>query len=348
MSTEYKLLLPFKEVTAEESTFHVLKPTKKTWVFASLSLLLSYLAWFLIIIFMKYPDYKLSKSDYRFQIILILSISILSPTTSIFLWKGISKWITRRIVYETLKIHHEEDEGIKELFSKLREKEHYEKFSFFRALSASFFSIDIDRNTTYYLEEETNDLDISKLGKFFKQRLYDMITSSLGIGFLIASIVKYSIKSTYTGFVAGAIIILLTPLLISWLTPVIWIIKDSRIRFVKSGNNLFDLYERFRTSFLNRFFSISAWLAGLGFSIDLIQLLTGEYAPSFKTSIVMYLVAFVAVVIVAILMTGTLFIVGMVYLTKFHEENVNELREKLSEFLKYSQTNAIISKYYFM
>ena len=348
MAEESQLVLPIREISARRSIFHVKKPSKKTWIFVALIFFASYGIWYLIIRFLKFPDYTPKSSDYTILAIILVSVSILSPIIAIFLWNWLGKIVTQKLVYQTLKIKNQEEHEIKAIFRKIKKEQHFKKYRFFRVFVTSLFNLNIDPDTTYYLEEETYDLDVSKISFFIRKRLRDMITSSLGISFLIASIVKFSIRSTYTGFLAGSIVILMSPVLISWVTPVFWIIRDSRIRFIRTENDVYDLSDRFRTSIISRLFSVSVILAGVSFFIDIIQLVTGKFDPSLIANIFMYLGAFAFILIVIILISGISFAVGMIYLTTYHEKNVNKLRDELSEFIKFSQTNAVISRYYFM
>ena len=348
MAEESQLVLPIREISARRSIFHVKKPSKKTWIFVALIFFASYGIWYLIIRFLKFPDYTPKSSDYTILAIILVSVSILSPIIAIFLWNWLGKIVTQKLVYQTLKIKNQEEHEIKAIFRKIKKEQHFKKYRFFRVFVTSLFNLNIDPDTTYYLEEETYDLDVSKISFFIRKRLRDMITSSLGISFLIASIVKFSIRSTYTGFLAGSIVILMSPVLISWVTPVFWIIRDSRIRFIRTENDVYDLSDRFRTSIISRLFSVSVILAGVSFFIDIVQLATGKFDPSLIASIFMYLGAFAFILIVIILISGISFAVGMIYLTTYHEKNVNKLRDELSEFIKFSQTNAVISRYYFM
>jgi len=348
MSDENKLILPIREISAQRSIFHVKKPSKKTWIFVALIFFASYGIWYIIIRFLKFPYYTPKSSDYTILAIILISVSIISPIIAIFLWNWLGKLVTRKLVYQTLKIKNQEEHEIKEIFRNLKKEQHFKRYKFFRVFSASLFNLNIDPDTTYYLEEETHDLDVSKISFFLRKRLRDMITSSLGISFLIASIVKFSIRSPYTGFIAGSIVILMSPVLISWVTPVFWIIRDSRIRFIRTENDVYDLSDRFRTSIISKLFSASVILAGVSFFIDIVQLVTGKFDPSLIASIFMYLGAFAFILIVIILISGISFAVGMIYLSTYHEKNVNKLRDELSEFIKFSQTNAVISKYYFM
>ncbi|MCG3217024.1 MAG: hypothetical protein KAS63_09895 [Candidatus Heimdallarchaeota archaeon] len=347
MSESPKHVLPLREVSAQKSKFHVIKPSKKTWALLVFIFFGCYIVWYLIIRFLDFPDVNLRSSDYSILAIILVTISLVSPIIAIFLWKWVGRLVTRKLVYNTLKIQNEHMHEIKKIFSKLKKDEHYKKYSFFRAFFASLFNFDISPEANYYLEEETHNLDVSKISMFVKSRLFDMITSSLGIGFLLASIVKFSINNTYVGFLSGSLLLLISPILISGVTPVLWLIKDSRIKYIKPENNSFELSDKFRRSIISRFFSITAIFAGVSFFIDIIQLITGAYEPGLETSIYMYLGAFAAIIIVIILISGVSFAVGMIYLSTFHEKNVNELREELSEFIQFSQTNVVISKFYF-
>ena len=100
-----------------------------------------------------------------------------------------------------------------------------------------------------------------------------------------------------------------------------------------------------RRSVLNRFFSLSAFVTGIIFFTNLFEPIFGA-TLTIKESILLFLIALGVMIVVIILLSGTSFLVGTLYLTLYHEKNVNELRDNLSHFLKFAQSNAVYSKYY--
>ncbi len=60
--------------------------------------------------------------------------------------------------------------------------------------------------------------------------------------------------------------------------------------------------------------------------------------------VVHFLMAIAALLVIIALLAGTASLVMMIYLTKFHEKKVNDLREQLSEFLPHGITNVMFTK----
>ncbi|MCK5140890.1 MAG: hypothetical protein KAQ70_01745, partial [Candidatus Heimdallarchaeota archaeon] len=267
MEKKLEHLIPLKERDTENFFFKVIKPSKKVWFVSVLIFLSWYVAWFLLI---RYLSTASTLSEFRLIIILVAITSIVSPILGLFLWKWVGRWVSKKVIYETLKTKHGKRGEIREVLGKLKKDREYRKFSFFRVSIALLIGFDITPDSKYYLEEKTYSIDIGSFKSFVSTRLYDIISASLGIGFLIASIAKFAISDTFIGFITGALVLLFAPILICWLTPVVWTIKDAQIKYLKPNNRGYELSEKVRRSLVSRFFGISAWLAGTSFFIDLI------------------------------------------------------------------------------
>ena len=341
MKNNLDYLIPLKERDTKNFFFRIIKPTKKTWIISIVIFLSWYVGWFLAIRFLSTAS---TKSQYNILIISISITSVLSPVLGLFIWKWVCSFVSRKFIYETLKIKHEKKSEIREVMGQLKKEQDMAKFSFFRIFVSSLFGFDIHPDAKYYLEEKTYTIDISSFKSFFSMRLYDLVSASLGIGFLIASIVKYAISDIYVGFLAGSIVLLFSPIFVSWLTPVVWTIKDSRIKYVRVNNQGYELSERIRRSLVSRFFGVSAWIAGLSFFIDLFLELYQVNNPSLAFSVAIFFLSLAGVIIVALLAFGTLYLFGLLYHNFFHEKKVNDLRGALSEIIPYAQTNAIVSE----
>ncbi|MHA1202750.1 MAG: hypothetical protein ACTSQ4_09530 [Candidatus Heimdallarchaeaceae archaeon] len=103
------------------------------------------------------------------------------------------------------------------------------------------------------MEKKTHSIDIGSFKSFVGTRLYDIISASLGIGFLIATIVKSTISDPSIGFITGALVLLFSPILICWLTPVVWTIRDSQIKYIKTNNRNHELANIVRRSLVSIF-----------------------------------------------------------------------------------------------
>ena len=343
MSGQERYILPIKEISASESRYSIKKPTKKKWVLNVIIFIAFYGIWYVTIRFTNW-DYDPKPYEIRNLVISLVVISITSPIVSVFLWNWIGRRVAKKLVFQTLKIKHEKQSEFKEMFGELKTDSQYRKFRFPRVVSTVLFNIDISPDTKYFLEEEAIDSDISSIRIFLRTRMYDLITTSFSISILIAMIIRVSRpESLFMGFMIGAFVILCSPIFTAWITPVVWAIEDARIKFIKKNNEVYALSKRMRRSILNRFFSLSAFVTGIIFFTDLFDPYFGD---AIGQSILLFLVACGVMLAVIILLSGTSFLVGTLYLTLFHEKNVNELRDNLSHFLKYAQSDAIYSKFY--
>ncbi len=340
MEKDLEYMIPLKERDTKNFFFKVIKPSKKVWFISVLIFLSCYVAWFLSIWFLSGAE---SPSQKLLITILVVITSIVSPLLGLFLWKLVGGWVSKKLIFETLKTKHEKRGEIRETLSKLKKDREYHKFSFFRISIALLFGFDLTTDSKYYLEEKTHSIDIGSFKSFVGTRLYDIMSASLGVGFLIATIVKSAISDPFVGFTTGALVLLFAPILICWLTPVVWAIKDAQIKYIKPNNRDYELSDKVRKSLVSMFFGISAWLAGFSFFVNLAEEMT-TFDDKFAAKVAIFFIAFAGVLIVTILAFGTLYLFGMLYLNFFHEKRVNDLRGELSEILPYAQTNAIVSE----
>ncbi len=346
ISKQKSFILPTKEISATGAKYRITKPSKKKWVLNIAIFIAFYAIWYVAIRYTNW-DVKPTPKDIRTLVISLVIISIVSPVLSVFLWNWIGRWVAKKLVFQTLKIKHDQASEIKEMLGELRKETKYKKFKFFRVLFTTLLNIDISPDTQYFLEEEAINSDVSSIRVFLKTRMYDLLTSSFSISILIAMIIQISQPSSYfLGFMIGAFVVLCSPIFTSWITPMVWAIEDTRIKYINKNNEVYQLSERMRRSILSRFFSLSAFVTGIIFFTDLFESIFGTNPITIKESILLFLIALGIMLLVLILLSGTSFLVGTLYLTLYHERNVNELRDNLSHFLKFAQSNAIYSKYY--
>ena len=342
-----KYLLPLKEIEAEKSSFRIKKPSKKKWI-----LIISIFVLFNVLIYLTIRyipwDVNPSKGENRLLIILILSVSLVTPVISVFAWHWVSKFVVKKLVTKTIKIKHVKKLELEEIFGQIKTDREYKKYKFFRVFISMLFNINIEPETKYYLEEEALDLNVGSIREFIQKRMYEMITSTLGIGYVAAVIKNYSRPgSLFIGFMIGFLAILASTILIAWVTPVIWTVRDARIMLIRKNNENHLLAERMRRSIISRLFSVSAFFAGISFIMDVFES-NGMFSKS--EGIIHYLLMFIAatgaLLLIIVLISGSLFLIGSIYLSVFHEKHVNNLRDELSEIIKYAQTNAILSEHY--
>ena len=142
MSSNREYLLPLQEISAEKSKFRIKKPSKKKWALNLVIFSMFYLVWYLTIRFIDWGDTP-SKTDYRILIILLVVISFIFPLISVFAWHWVGKWVVKKLVINTIKIKHEKEHEIKEVFGKLKRDREYKKYKFFRFFFTMMFNINI-------------------------------------------------------------------------------------------------------------------------------------------------------------------------------------------------------------
>ncbi|MHA1202751.1 MAG: hypothetical protein ACTSQ4_09535 [Candidatus Heimdallarchaeaceae archaeon] len=74
------------------------------WFISVLIFLSCYVAWFLSIWFLSGTD---NPSIKLLIAILVVVASIVSPLLGLFLWKQVGGWVSKKLIFETLKTKHE-------------------------------------------------------------------------------------------------------------------------------------------------------------------------------------------------------------------------------------------------
>jgi hypothetical protein len=323
-----------------QKRFNVVKPTKRHWVIISAVCSSFYIGWFFII---RWSD---PNPGAAIGLVFgVLATSVLSVFLSLLLWKRVGKWTIRKIVVETLRQHKEYNDKRMSGEEEGSETKKKKKYTYRRKLVSILFGINMDDGVLYYVEEGNYSADISSLKYILKEKMFDLIAACLGAGFLIAAFAKIFIEDVYVGVLAGSIVTLLSPILASWILPVIWTLRDSRIKYMTPKMNNYEMSQKIRRSILSRFLGFSGLLAGMGFLYDILELiLYSTRKPRFGESVLLFLLAIASLLIIIVLLAGTASLVTMIYLTKFHEKKVNDLRDELSEFLPYGITNVMFTR----
>jgi hypothetical protein len=321
-----------------QKRFTVKKLSKKHWAIISAICSSFYIGWFFII---RWSD---PNPGAAIGLVFgVLATSVLSVFLSLLLWRRVGKWTIRKIVVESLKIHKEYNDS--RMMGKKDEPEKKKKYSYRRRLLTTLFGINLDDGVLYYVEEGNYIADISNLKYVLKEKMFDLLAACLGVGFLIAAFAKIFIEEVYVGVLAGSIVTLLSPILAAWILPVIWTLRDSRIKYLTPRMDNYELSQKIRRSILSRFLGFSGLFAGIGFLYDTLELiLYPTRTPKFGQSVLIFLLAIAILLIIIVLLAGTASLVTMIYLTKYHETKVNDLRDELSEFLPHGITNVMFSK----
>jgi len=275
----------------------------------------------------------------------LIAVSIISVIASLFLWKYVGKWTIKKIIVNSLKDHKDYNDSL--MFKKEDSIEKNEKkYRFRRRLISILFGISLKDRVLYYVEEEAYTANISSIKYILRNKMFDLTSACLGVGFLIAAFAKIFINDIAVGILAGSIVILASPILASWILPIIWTLRDARVKYMTPRMNSFELSRKVRRSVLSRFLGFSGLFAGLGFLYDVMYLnfYYGRIELKFHETLFLIFISLVALLIIVILLLGTASLVTFIYLTKFHEKKVNDLRDELSKFLPKGITNVMFTK----
>ncbi|MFX0073091.1 MAG: hypothetical protein ACFFAO_18590, partial [Candidatus Hermodarchaeota archaeon] len=113
-------------------------------------------------------------------------------------------------------------------------------------------------------------------------------------------------------------------LLISWIIPFMWVIKDSKIKYLDNNHNIKNLYENVNKSLLNRIIRV----AGIFFAISFIV----EYNSTLDIPIIENIIFTIFTLIFFMLFMGiTSMAVGINYIGISHQKVVNNVRKNLEE-----------------
>ncbi|MFW9917405.1 MAG: zinc ribbon domain-containing protein [Candidatus Thorarchaeota archaeon] len=269
----------------------------------------------------------------------LTGMSIIAIILSIFLWKKVSALVMNRIVLTNLNLWKQEH-----LRKQGAEMEPAKTKGVFRVgiiskLLLRALNFRLDPNNVYYLEALGKESDSSSIARTFREKIIELTFTCLGIGFLLATALKplfltYGALEEPDFLFLVIVLILFSPVFVSWLMPVLWLLEDCQIRSIDSDKNIGDLSEDVRGGQLSQFLGLAGLVAGINFFIDIVPEIHDDietyadqlwYSISYTMSMTMMLIA-------------SAFIVGMVYLGLFHENQVNEFRRLMVKNLSLGLT----------
>ncbi len=183
----------------------------------------------------------------------------------------------------------------------------------------------------YYLEAEPYNLNLSikKYPSIFRERIRDIVSINFGIVFIIIFILNFFFDYVHQEnylliFSIILFLFILSPFLTSWIIPLIWIIRDSRLKYIDNNNNIKEMAEDINKSLIFRLLSFSGVFFAISYFID--------YNSSLGIPLIENIFFTAYTLLVISLIIGMLSIsIGINYLAIFHEKNVNRMRYKLVE-----------------
>ncbi len=320
MTSDNEFLSSDKKISTVESVFRVEHPSIIKWIIISFLSIISVIAWFLLI------------GQVNFLPFLISAVTI---PVAVFCWNKVGLWSINKIIIGTV-------ENWKNQMNtdKTREPKGEMKIGFLKQLYLLLLGLRYSKDNKYYFELTIPNRNMKDIRKILSTLMVQVTSACLGVGFLIAILVRPFINSRETALLISVLIIIGAPIFISWLIPLTWTLKDINLKYINSDQEVRTISDDMRKGILSRFLGFSGFLAGMGFLIDTLPAMMGNFnngAPVISNLLV-YIVAIFVLLFIIILIFGTNLLVSVIYITKFHEKRVNDVRAKLCGFIPYGIT----------
>jgi len=265
-----------------------------------------------------------------------LSIIVL-PIISYFavkMWNKYTKIILQDYLVNNFRKYHLKTQGAE------MAKEHY-----LYRLIENMMGLSLSQENRYFIEAEVIDVDLRSIRATMKSRIVDLISACLGIVGLIGVILRNSIyiKSFNLNLAQFGVLMIFTliisPILVSWLIPVIWVLRDARIKVINTENHTDNYFEFVRKGFLSRFLGISGFIGLYSVLLEVSEILAKTNADFENNIFAINAVALLAFIGSILTIAGTAYFVGMLYLFTKHEDAVNDLRTILSHYIPVGLTS---------
>ncbi len=199
---------------------------------------------------------------------------------------------------------------------------------------------ELRKENEYYIEAEVNDIHISSIKDIFKLRLKDVLSSCIGLSMIIGFGLKFIILELeyieYTPDLQFDFIfyfIIVSPIFVFWLIPVIWVFEDAQVRTIEkdAGLNSDVIVDNIRQGILGKLLGYGGILFGITYLMDIAEELAPEdFAESFLYQLTW---AVIILIFFGFALSGTAYLTSALYLSAFHEKNVNRFRKGLSNYI---------------
>lgn len=241
-----------------------------------------------------------------------------------FLWGGLGKILSKKLIIENY-VKKSSNMGLKFI--------------------VWIFGLNFKGDYEYFIEESVKNIDLSikQYPILFKERINEVVSISFGTVFIIILFVIsfYDLKVKENAIIIFNLmfsLLLISPLFISLVLPISWIVKDSNIKFLDNEKNIKNLIEKVDKSTLKRIIKFTGFFTAISFFIDY----NSTMGLPFIENLIFTLYA---IIIIFMLITITSFAIGLNYLSIFHQKYVNEVRRELeNNGMPLANTNYIKSE----
>lgn len=306
------------------SDFKVNHPSFGKWIiYLILSILLS-------MGMMVIPNFYALWRNLLFGIVIVV---ILAPK----IWSKGALSIIRNNVISSLKVIQSKKEPCK----KIDEQKHEKKKAKVGGIFNSIIGIKLPKENHYFIQKTPKIKNLNKITDTYAKYIFDVISASIGITFLLAFAIKYIFGNIFPSPMVILVIIIiflcLSPLFMFWLLPVLWTLKDVDVRSQNAELDIDNLGDQMRQGFFRKVLGFTGFITGIGFFLDLGPDFWSNI-PNIQNSIQIYVFSAVYLGLFALSIGGTATLITLIYLNKYHEKNVNILRQEIAQFLPMGNT----------
>ncbi len=306
MPSKYSTINPCSSLNASLMKFDIVSPRGIKWVLILLIVFIFDFYWL-------NPISAIKTKDNLLLLVLKIIIILLIIICSVKLWGKIGGWINEKLLLPYIIYRVNSDKVKHKIFMKIL------------GLLFGLLGLNFDKQNSYFLEARVRDISIDKFWDIFNIRLTDVIFSSIGISMLIYSLIEpVLISFDLNLFNYIFYIVVISPVFIFWIVPIVWNLEDSQIRIIsENGIQGDEIPSMIRDGKLSNILGYGGIIIALGKLMEL---------NSVGSNVVVKLQFGIYYLILLLFsVTGTAYIITILYLKTYHAGIVNRFRHALNE-----------------
>ncbi|MBD3191129.1 MAG: hypothetical protein GF308_10815 [Candidatus Heimdallarchaeota archaeon] len=339
MTIETEPLEKKQKLSKKKIQYSITKPSNISWIIYSMVIVILSIGYIFIIIdpvdsfFLPTEPEDLTFSYDTDEILLGLVLpNVIMILITPYIWEKIGKFIVDCFIKVIENNNVEEEEGKKEP-SKF-------KLAIVNFL-LKFFGIKVGPNVDYFVEKEIGKDNLNDVWPTFKEKILSAISTNIGITFIIAFILNFLvfgigfsnvIMQSKDVFFLLVMIMQIVPFFVALIIPLNWTFENIGLRYIDSKNIFRDVGEEMSRGILQKFIGIGGLIMGISICYDLAK-------KNIQATIVYFVFFFM------LLNAGTVVLISLLYLSNFHESQINTARKKLTKIfpLAITQKEPILS-----
>ena len=289
----------------------------------------SYL-FFITLFVVFYVIFFLIYGVYILEIFLLLVVfSALSIFLTPIIWNKMGKRVLNQLIFKNFEI--------------MRNGNALIKFS--RKCMNMLLGFKLKNVQDYYLQNTVPNFNANNIKQVLKKNIFDVLSATFALTFFIATILRYLNIEYFTIMWTIFILLPITPLFLFWLIPVIWTSSDGQIKKLEQDKSITNLGAIISGSIFKKFLGVAGIILAVNFLLDLsrfellepdvlVEMEGGElvHATEFSEtefSLLVFVSMIEYLVLFSLIIMALSVLICLRYLNKFHEKNVNQLRQQM-------------------